>query len=252
MRNDSRTTEGPCTGTGRTRFRPPPGYDAEDRPNWALPAPGGARWVEVPDGDGRDPTGQRAGFLTLYAPRVLLPALRPQQERVTYGRPVAETTPARLRLHAVAVLVDLFDIPKRRIARRELTGGNDEARRKQTYRDHGNGRRSLHGEGVLPWAAWPSGQLPDGEWWKSPELGAALTEWSRQAALNPSPAPPTLADRRLTTLRAAGRVGTSGLAQLLDGADRRQRAAEVPPWRYEETAAGRSPAGGTTTDGGST
>ena len=178
----------------KRRVSVPLELDELDRPTWALrsSAPPGARWVEVPDGNGTDPTGYRRGFVAFYAPGLLLPVIPRPEPAPAYGRPRAETdSAARVRCQATACAVDLLGYTVYSLVAHNFTFGSGEARRKQAGRDHMAGRRSLWREGVLPWGAWPEGRLPDAEWQKAPELMAALTEWERQAVLDPAAPPAT-------------------------------------------------------------
>ncbi len=233
----------PLSKGRQRRVAVPPRFDKLDRPTWALPAPDGARWVEVPDGDGTDPTGYRRGFVSAFAPGLLLPATPRPTVSSAPGHPPLETTAARVRCQSVASAIDLREATARGLARAELTFGSEEARRQQTRRDYNAGRRSLCQEGVLPWAAWPDGRLPDGDWRKAPELMEALTEWAREAMRNPAPAPPTPLEEMATTLRAASVLAmVSPLLRIAETLRRDQRAADVPPWRYEDTLAAREEA----------
>jgi len=233
----------PPSHKGRV-FVQPPGFDDIDRPTWALPAPPGGRWVEVPDGDGTDPTGQRPGFISAYCARLMLPAIPPPRVPGPYGRPRRATTSARVRYQSVACAVDMLGGSVRAIASQELDNadyrGSDadehrrlaEALRGQTRRDLDAGRESLWREGVLPWAAWPNGRLPDGDWRPAPALLAALTRWKYEGERNPAPAPPTRLEMAVGTLRM---VHTT-VKYALD-------ARGVAPWRYEDSLAGREEAG---------
>jgi len=241
-------TEPPRKGRKR-RVSVPLDLDELDRPTWALRPSGavpGTRWVEVPDGNGTDPTGYRRGFIAFYAPRLLLPAIpRPELPRA-YGRPRTEADPAvRVRCQATACAVDLLGNTLYSIAHGDLTFGSDDARSKQTRRDYKAGRRSLWREGVLPWAAWPEGRLPDGDWRRAPELMEALTEWVREAVRNPAPAPATRAEMLRSTIASVQTLGRRFYASTWATADaflRQQRAEEVAPWRYEDSLASREEA----------
>lgn len=236
----------------KRRVSVPPRVDDIDRPTWALPAPPGARWVEVPDGHGTDPTGYRRGFHGFYVTRLLLPAIPPREARPSYGRSPLEATVARQRVQAVACDIDMYGESLYGIARCKLTFGDFERRHAQARRDYAAGRRSLWREGVLPWAAWPEG-LPAGDWRKAPELMAALTEWARDAVRNPAPQPPTRLEMSAATfataLVAARRslLNTASITTALAATQRAARAAAaetVSPWRYEDTLAAREEAEG--------
>ncbi|MBA3371367.1 MAG: hypothetical protein H0T96_07940 [Thermoleophilaceae bacterium] len=68
---------------------------------------------------------------------------------------------------------------------------------------------------------------------------AALTDWERQAVLDPVPSPDTPLQTLLAVSVEASRRRLVWMAALADAALRRRRAEEVAPWRYEETIAGR-------------
>lgn len=243
-------------GKGRVSVpprHPLPGFDDIDRPTWALPAPPGARWVKVPDGDGTDPTGERPGFIADYCARLLLPAIPPPRVPPSYGRPRRATTSARVHCQSIACTVDMLGQTVPDLARAELKRagyrGLDpdrlgeplradrfaEAQLKRTRREYRAGRESLWREGVLPWAAWPNGRLPDGDWRRAPELMTALTRWKYEGERNPVPAPPTLLEMKANTLLMSYR--------MVEHASRRD-AGKVTPWRYEDTLAAREEAEG--------
>lgn len=128
----------------------------------------------------------------------MLPAIPPPRAPGPYGRPRRATTSARVRYQSVACAVDMLGGSVRAIASQELDNadyrGSDadehrrlaEALRGQTRRDLDAGRESLWREGVLPWAAWPNGRLPDGDWRPAPGAPGSSHQMEVRGRAQPS------------------------------------------------------------------
>jgi hypothetical protein len=94
-----------------------------------------------------------------------------------YGAPRLRETARAVVLYA-AWLRDLRSASYGAIARElefDATRGYDAAK-KMAKRHVREGRALLHAEGVLPWRAWPAGELPP-EWSTFPELHRQLRLW---------------------------------------------------------------------------
>jgi hypothetical protein len=138
-------------------------------------AGGGGRWRPVPQpwGLGDTPTDVLAGRLGyLLAPQLV----REGGSARRYGRPPLPAS-NRSRVELVAYAHDLRDVPVRTIARELHPDITEGAARAQARRDLAAGRRHLHDDAVLPWAAWAAGALP-GDWRDSEQIAAALDQWA--------------------------------------------------------------------------
>ena len=80
----------------------------------------------------------------------------------------------------VVRLIDLEGWTRRKTGRRLYP---DLDRPKSVARSQlGAGRAQLAAAGVLPWAAWPGGELP-ASWWEEPETLLAMRAWRASAVL---------------------------------------------------------------------
>lgn len=107
----------------------------------------------------------------------------------------------------------------------------------QAEHDLRRGRARLHGDGVLPWAAYDAGCV-EPEWWLSPLFAAGVQRWRFEAVTNPSPRPPR---ETLSIERLRGLLGLATLLQMIADTAKRlldpghaARLAEVErnPWRW--------------------
>ena len=119
---------------------------------------------------------------------------------------------------------------------------------KQAKRDIPAGRVRLHHDGVLPWAAFASGDV-EPEWWVSGQLADAIQQWRAEAATKPSPLPPSNRLSREEIERvmlgpavALGKAITDGVEPIferlarsivgLPQVDEQLREIERKPWRW--------------------
>lgn len=194
--------------------------------------------MEVPRGDGTDPSGELLGFHAILVSRLLLPGIPPTESPSPLGRPRREKTAQGLRCEAVAVAVDLFGETQRGAARWVLRVGTEESKRSSARHALDAGRRRLRDDGILPWAAWPEGRLPQDDWRRAPELAVAMTVWLREGIRNPTPPPPAPLVQLFVTVLEAERKYKSAQIEEVQRVRRLQAAERVPPWRFEESFAG--------------
>jgi hypothetical protein len=118
-----------------------------------------------------------------------------------------------------------------------LAGHSLDAALGQAEHDISRGRARLHGDGVLPWAAYEAGSV-EPEWWLSRRFADAIQRWRFEALTNPSPRP-----RRQTlwSQHLRGLIGLAALLQLIADSAKRlldpgraARLAELErdPWRW--------------------
>ena len=140
--------------------------------------------------------------------------------------------------------------PHGRARRRDRKTPITQRDRAQARRDIDAGRRSYSERGVLPWAAYPDGQVP-GEWWRDHRFWDAVREWERAAILNPEPAterdapsPAHVRDLLDALIRRSNKAATlavgltrlhqARLSEAVTLADRLGRAEEVPLRAYPD------------------
>jgi hypothetical protein len=153
-------------------------YRRVSGPSWAEAlaacADGDGRWRAVPKpwgvDAGTDALAIRLGWMCV--PQLVRESGSGDQR---YGRPPLFASDTR-RVELVAYAHDLRDVPVRTIARELHLGISESAARAQARRDLAAGRRHLHDDAVLPWAAWAAGALP-ADWRDSEQLGAVLGQW---------------------------------------------------------------------------
>jgi hypothetical protein len=165
-------------GKGRKEpvFDPPREWETdEDGRPVCLPSPAGGAWRVVVRDDYK--LGPRQWVFD-FGPR-MFPTLGGQDRHHGFGRPrLQDGDPERVRY--VAWRVDVHRWSQREVAR-DLYG-EDDADRLRARRELRAGRELLHVEGVLPWAAWPAGNLP-AEWWREERFWRAVNRWARETML---------------------------------------------------------------------
>lgn len=168
---------------------------ADGGPAW-LPNPEGARWTRVEPVGYPPPGGGSWAYFVGDGPG-WLPRLKRDQSTRTSKPPLHETQAQRVRFVAWALdfgLRSQADLARILYGMPRLTpdSSDDEIRRAQTCRrqisrDRKAGRAGHAIDGVLPWAAWPDGDIPDG-WWREPMFGEAVDRWQAEAvARYPAP-----------------------------------------------------------------
>jgi hypothetical protein len=152
-------------------------------PAW-LPDEPGLRWRSIAACVWRS----RNDLIALVGPSVL-PQLSPSVERPGYGRPrLAEIDPERAEF--IAWAHDVCGLSHRALARLLYPSLSDDdlsdrAERAQVRRYVKAGRAALSADGVLPWASYDDGALPDA-WWRDETFAADVQSWLDARRIEPA------------------------------------------------------------------
>jgi hypothetical protein len=109
-----------------------------------------------------------------------MPCIGQQGEHHGFGRPrISQSRPDR-----AAWICLLHDFEGRTAYELAATFEGDafDANRKRIGRELKAGRVSFYERGILPWAVWPKGQLPE-RWWRQHRFHRRVIRWSQEAQL---------------------------------------------------------------------